>query len=347
MKPSKYSFPKVELHLHLDGSIPPATMFDLAQKEDIPLPARDLEGFRKWLKKTADCESVNQYLERFELPLQLLQSRENLMCAAEALIADLASQGYGYAEIRFAPQLHTRCGMSQRDAVEAVLAGRASALLQFPDIRIGILLCAMSIGPETRNMDENLETVRLTKEFLGSGVVGCDLAGAEGIVPLRNFHPVFDLARELNVPFTCHAGDSQGPDTVRDALDFGALRIGHGHHIYDAPELWKRAVDSNVTFEICPTSNIQCKTQPSYEAHPAKKLFDAGIRVTISTDNCTLAAVSLDEEYDHCINEMGFSYSDLIRMNLYAAEASFQPEDDRRELSDRLLNALLACLSEE
>ena len=144
-------------------------------------------------------------------------------------------------------------------------------------------------------MQENLQTVRLTRQYLGSGVVGLDLAGAEGIVPLENFHPIFDLARELSLPFTCHAGDSQGPETVRAALDFGAKRIGHGHHIYDDPTLWPRAIRQGVTLEICPTSNIQCKTQPSYALHPAKRLLDAGLRVTISTDNMTLAAVTLEE----------------------------------------------------
>ena len=332
----RYPFPKAELHLHLDGSIPPETMWELAKKEHAELPTATLEEFRTWLKVTSDCSSVNEYLERFELPLQLLQKKENLSLVTESLIDVLARQGYGLAEIRFAPQLHLRSGLTQRDAVEAVLAGQEAGLKKHPSLKTGILLCAMSIGQETLNMAENLETVRLTKEFLGKGVVGCDLAGAEGIVPLRSFHPVFDLARELNVPFTCHAGDSQGPDTIKDALDFGTKRIGHGHHLYDAPALWQRVRDSGVTLEICPTSNIQCKTQPSYALHPAKKLFDAGIRVTISTDNMVLAAVTLEDEYDHCVREMGFSRADLIRMNLYAAEASFLPEAEKARLMDRL-----------
>ena len=332
----RYPFPKAELHLHLDGSIPPETMWELAKKEHAELPTATLEEFRTWLKVTSDCSSVNEYLERFELPLQLLQKKENLSLVTESLIDVLAGQGYGLAEIRFAPQLHLRNGLTQRDAVEAVLAGQEAELKKHPSLKTGILLCAMSIGQETLNMAENLETVRLTKEFLGKGVVGCDLAGAEGIVPLRSFHPVFDLARELNVPFTCHAGDSQGSDTIKDALDFGTKRIGHGHHLYDAPELWQQVRDSGVTLEICPTSNIQCKTQPSYALHPAKKLFDAGIRVTISTDNMVLAAVTLEDEYDHCAREMGFSRADLIRMNLYAAEASFLPEAEKAGLMDRL-----------
>lgn len=98
---------------------------------------------------------------------------------------------------------------------------------------------------------------------------------------------------------------------MRDALDFGAKRIGHGHHIFDDPTLWQRAIQNGVTLEICPTSNIQCKTQPSYAQHPAKKLLDAGLRVCISTDNMTLAAVTLEDEYRHCVADMGFAPDDL------------------------------------
>ena len=331
-----YTIPKIELHLHLDGAIPPETMWALAKEKNVPLPAQTQEKFSEYLVRSADCRDVNEYLKRFELPLLLLQDAESLTRVTRELIGVLAGQGHIYDEIRFAPQLHCREDLTQRDAVEAVLKGRAQALAEHPEIKNGILLCAMSVGPETVNMAENLETVRLCREYLGKGVVGLDLAGAEGIVPLRNFHPVFDLARELGVPYTCHAGDSQGPDTVKDALGFGARRIGHGHHVYDAPELWPRLLKDGVTLEICPTSNIQCRTQPSYSEHPAKKLFEAGIGVTISTDNMTLAATDLDKEYTHCVDEMGFSEKDLVRMNICAAEAAFLSEAERAELIETL-----------
>ncbi len=331
-----FSIPKIELHLHLDGAIPAATMWRLAAKEGVQLPCQTLSEWENYIKVTAECRNVNEYLARFEHPLQILQNKENLAFVTEELIGILAKQGHVYTEIRFAPQLHTRAALTQRDAIDAVLQGREAALKAHPEIDVGILLCAMSIGPETLNMEQNLETVRLTKAYLGKGVVGLDLAGAEGIVPLSNFHPIFDLAKELGVPFTCHAGDSQGPDTVRAALDFGSKRIGHGHHIYDDPSLWQRAIDNHVTLEICPTSNIQCRTQPSFEAHPAKKLFDAGVRVCISTDNMSLANTDLDIEYEHCVREMGFTEEDLVQMNIYAAEAAFMDEKTREKVLAKL-----------
>lgn len=328
--------PKIELHLHLDGAIPPQTMWALALQEHVPMPAACFSDFRQYLIESADCRDVNSYLARFELPLQLLQRKENLVRVTRELIGILAEQGHIYDEIRFAPQLHCRAGMTQRAAVEAVLEGQRQAQTEYPQLKTGILLCAMSIGPETANQNENLETVRLCREYLGQGVVGLDLAGAEGIVPLKNFHPVFDLAQELGLPCTCHAGDSVGADSVKDALDFGMRRIGHGHHVYDAPELWQELKERKVTLEICPTSNIQCCTQPSYAAHPAKKLFDAGVRVTISTDNMTLAVTTLEQEYAHCVQEMGFSERDLVQMNLYAAGAAFLPEEERDGLRAKL-----------
>ena len=328
--------PKIELHLHLDGAVPPETMWQMAQEKHAALPVDTLDAFYAWLVKTADCRDVNTYLARFELPLQLMQTEESIVRVTRDVLSVLARQGHIYDEVRFAPQLHKRAGLTQRQAVEAVLEGRRQALAEHPDYDAGILLCAMCIGPETVNMEENLETVRLAKDFLGQGVVGADLAGAEGIVPLRNFRPIFDLARELHVPATCHAGDSQGPDTVRDALSFGVTRIGHGHHIFDDPSLWDEAISRGVTLEICPTSNIQCKTQPSYALHPAKKLLDAGLRVCISTDNMTLAAVTLEDEYRHCIADMGFTPDDLQTMAHFALDAAFLPEQEKRALAGKI-----------
>ncbi len=338
MEPS--ALPMIELHLHLDGAIPPETMWALAKEKGITLPAETLDEFRAWLVETSDCADVNTYLARFELPLQLMQEKEDIVRVTKDVLTTLCRQGHLYDEIRFAPQLHKRNGLSQRQAIEAVLEGRRQALAENPGYGAGILLCAMCIGPETVNMEENLETVRLAKEFLNRGVVGADLAGAEGIVPLANFRPVFDLANELGVPATCHAGDSQGPDTVRDALSFGVTRIGHGHHIAGDPALVQEAIRRGVTLEVCPTSNIQCHTQPSYAEHPAKRLLDAGVRLTISTDNMTLAAVNLQDEYRHCLQDMGFTAEDLKKTILYAAEAVFLPEDEKAALMERVKNRL-------
>lgn len=334
----KYNLPKIDLHLHLDGSILPQTAWELVQEQGIAVPAKDLESFIPLIMVPKNCKDVNECLERFEIPVQILQDQASLKRVTEELIGWLAKEGVAYAEIRFAPQLHMKKGLTQRDAIDAVLAGREAGLQSHSQIGIGIILCAMSIGWETVNMEENLETVRLTRDYLGEGVVALDLAGAEGIVPLSNFAPIFHLARKLELPFTCHAGDSQGPETVEDAMNFGAKRLGHGHHIYEDAALCQRAIKEGVTFEICPTSNVCCQSTLGYSQHYVKKMYDLGMRVTINTDNMTLFDLTLDKEYDHCINDMGFTKEDIIQMLLYAAEASFQGVEEKEALKKRILD---------
>jgi len=325
-------FPKLDLHLHLDGSVPPETLFQLAKEQGVPVPGETLAGYLEYIRRCAQCGSVNEYLKMFDLPVAVMQDGNSLTRVTRELICLLYRQNLAYAEIRFAPQLHTRKGLSQAGAVEAVLAGREQGLKECPGFNVGILCCMMCIGPETANWKENAETVEVTRTYLDRGVVGLDLAGAEGIVPLKNFAPLFQRAAELGIPCTCHAGDSQGPDTVRDAMDFGARRIGHGHHIYDDPELVQRAIREGITIEVCPTSNIQCMTQPSYGQHPAKKLLDMGLNVTINTDNMTFAGVDLEAEYDHCLRDMGFTPEDLVKMSENSIRAAFLSEEKRLAL---------------
>ena len=331
-----YDFPKLDLHLHLDGSFRLETLWDLAQKQKVKLPGDTIEEYQKFLFDCSNAENVNQYLKMFDDPLKVMQDRDSLILITKELIEDLAKQGLAYAEIRFAPQLHTAKGMSMEEAVEAVLEGRKQGMKANPSIKIGIITCMMSVGDDQVNYKENDQTIDVCKKYLGKGVVALDLAGAEGIVPLSNFGPLFARARALDLPIICHAGDSQGPDTVRDAIDFQVTRIGHGHHVYDDPELTRELIKKGIALEICPTSNIQCKTQPSYPKHPAKNLLDQGAKVTINTDNMTLARVTLDDEYDHCLNEMGFDYNDLIQVNINSVEASFMPEEDKKAIIKKL-----------
>lgn len=329
---NKYDFPKVDLHLHLDGSFRIETMYELANERNVKLPGETLEGYREWMNIHADAKDVNDYLKMFDPPTQVLQDKESLIRLTKELIDDIAKDGLRYAEIRFAPQLHAHKDLTQADATEAVLEGKRLGEEANPSIKIGIITCMMSFGQETLNWKENEETVEVCAAYKDKGVVALDLAGAEGIVPLKNFAPLFDKAKTYGLNIISHAGDSQGPDTVKDALDFGVTRIGHGHHIYDDKQLCIRAANNHVALEICPTSNIQCKTQPSFKEHPAKELLEMGIPVTINTDNMVMARTTVNEEYDHCLNEMGFEYKDLIRMNINSFECSFAPQEYKEEM---------------
>lgn len=331
-----FSFPKIDLHLHLDGAMPPALSYELAKEQGVSLPVKDFEEFKKYVIIADDNRSVNEFLKRFDLPTALLQDTDALERTAFGVVQHLASQGLGYAEIRFAPQLHTQKALTQEQAVVAVLKGVKQATEEFATIKIGVILCCMVFGQEHLNREANLQTVALTGKYKDSGVVAMDLAGAEGLTPLSTFGYLFEEGKKLGVNFTCHAGDSQGPETVKDALAFGTKRIGHGHHIYDDLPLAKQAAKDAVGLEICLTSNIQCCAQPSFEAHPAKKLMDMGLLVTLNTDNPTISNTYLDKEYQIAMERCGFSYNDIIQANINSVKISFMPEQDKLAYIDTL-----------
>lgn len=336
----KYTFPKVDLHLHLDGSFRPETVWELAMKQNVTMPADTLEGYKAWTDKCVNSGSVNEYLEAFAAPLQVMQDKESLSRFTYELIEDIAKQGLAYAEIRFAPQLHTDKGMSQREAIEAVIDGRNRGMADYPSIKIGIICCIMCVGKEEVNREANIETAKIVHEYLDKGVVCMDLAGAEGFQPVYEFEPIFKIARDLGTPVICHAGDSQDWTACDEAIRMGARRLGHGHHIYENPQLCRYAAEHEIPLEICPTSNVQCQTRKSYELHPAWNLFQMGIPVTINTDNMTMSKVTLDDEYDHCLEQMGFEYEDLILMNINSIRYSFAPEDYKQEVIAKLEKCL-------
>lgn len=339
---TNFDFPKVDLHLHLDGSFRVETMYSLAKERNINLPGETLEGYREWMNLHADAKDVNDYLQMFDPPTQVLQDKEALIRVTKELIEDISKDGVRYAEIRFAPQLHTHKSLSQEDATLAILEGKRIGELENPNIKIGIIACMMCIGKEDINWKENEETVEVANKYKDKGVVAIDLAGAEGIVPLKNFSPLFTKAKQYGLNIISHAGDSQGSDTVKDAIDFGVSRIGHGHHIYDDLALCEVAKQKQIALEICPTSNIQCKTQKSFESHPAKKLLDFGIPVTINTDNMVMARTNINQELEHCLNDMGFTYKDLIQMNINSFKHSFADEKYKEEMINILKEKMLS-----
>ncbi len=334
---NKYPFPKIDLHLHLDGSFRTKTMYELGQERGIVFPGESLEGYEDYMIEHANAESVNDYLQMFDWPSAVLQDRDSLIRITKELVEDLAKEGARYAEIRFAPQLHTNKGLTQYDAAEAVLEGRRQGMEENPSVHVNIIVCMMCIGTEKVNWEANEITVDVANAYKDKGIVAVDLAGAEGIVPLANFAPLFEKAKGYGLNIISHAGDSQDWKTVEDAVRvFGVSRVGHGHHVYENPELVRYVAKKKIALEICPTSNIQCKTRPSFPLHPAKNLLEMGVPVTINTDNMVMARTDLNKEYDHCLEEMGFEYKDLILMNINSAKAAFMDEELRKSIIEEL-----------
>ena len=310
----------IELHLHLDGSLRPETVWELAKEQNIKLPANTVDEVRDQMQVPEDCRTLEEYLTRFDLPLLVLQTREALERAAFELTEDLAKEGVTYAEIRFAPQLSIKGGMTQEQAVEAAIEGVKRGMEQYPSIRVGLILCCMR-GED--NEEWNLQTVEAAKKYLGDVVCAVDIAGAESLYPTERFAPVFEKVREYGLPSTIHAGEAAGPESMKTALAFGAKRIGHGVAAVEDPELVRRLIEEQITLEVCVTSNYQTKVVPSIEAHPIRRLFNAGVRVTVNSDNRTVSNTNVRKELDILRNIFGFKEQEIEKMEEYAWEARF------------------------
>ena len=287
--PADFSqYPLADLHLHLDGSVSIASARQLAALQNIEIPTGN-ESLGKLLTVSPDCRNLNEYLEKFAFPGTLLQTREALTISVRNLLNELKVCGLGYAEVRFAPQKHTYKGLSQQEVVEAVIAGWEDS-----PVAGGMLLCCMR---DKGNEAENEETIELAHAYLGRGVLGADLAGAEGLFPTRDFEFLFRKAARLGVPFTIHAGEADGPASVRKALDFGARRIGHGVRSIEDPQLVKELADNAIVLELCPTSNMQTCVFDKIEDYPLRELMEAGVKVTLNTDNMSVSGTTLPQEF--------------------------------------------------
>ena len=317
----------IDLHLHLDGSLSLESVRDLAKMQNISVESDD-EKLLKMLQVGPDCKDLNEYLEKFAFPGSLLQKPEAITRSVENLRKELKDQGLLYAEIRFAPQLHLLKGLTQRQVVEAAVEG-----LEADGVKAELILCCMR---GDRNHEENLETVRLTAEFLGKGVCATDLAGAEALFPNPGFEDLFALARELKVPYTIHSGEALGPESVYQALAFGTKRLGHGVRSVEDPALLKRLAEEHVTLELCPTSNLNTNIFASIEEYPLAALMNEGVRVTINTDNTMVSGVTLQSEWEKVVRTFGLTDDQILTLQKNAAEAIFAAPEVKRWLLEQV-----------
>ncbi len=321
----------IDLHIHLDGSLPPGLLLELAELEGVALPAATEEELRPFLTVPPDCRSLGEFLERFALPVSCMQSIRTLSRAAWGLAEELAEQGLLYAEIRFAPQLHLEKGLTQEQVVKAVIDGMEKGS-RGKAIRTGLLLCCMR-GAD--NGAENEETIRLAAAFLGRGVSGIDLAGAEALYPTRDFADLFSLAGRLQVPITIHAGEADGPESVRAALSGGAKRLGHGIRAMEDPALLEKIKEEKITLEVCVTSNLQTRAVPPGAVHPILSLLRQGVRVTVNTDDMTVCGTTLARELA-LLNEMGMTREEERQLFENALDAAFVTEEERALLRQKM-----------
>ncbi len=341
--------PKVLLHDHLDGGLRPQTVIDLAGDVGYSeLPTKNPDDLARWFTRGADRGSLEAYLEGFEHTIAVMQTTEALTRAAAECAEDLADDGVVYAEVRFAPELHTQMGLSLDEIVEAVLDGFRTGS-QRRDIVIGTLVTAMRTAARSHAIAE------LAVRWRDAGVVGFDIAGAEAGYPPTRHLDAFHLVQRENSHITIHAGESFGLRSIWEAVQFcGAERLGHGVRIVDdidtttdPPRLGKLAAfirDRRIPLEMCPTSNVHTRAAPSLAEHPLDLLRRLRFRVTVNTDNRLMSGVTLSSELAAVSGAFDFGINELRWLTINAMKSAFWPFDERLALIDDVIKPGYAAL---
>lgn len=319
--------PLIDLHCHLDGSITVPIAKELARIQDIKLPTNDDKKLMDLLSIPNDCESLNQFLECFALPCSLMQTRKGITECIRLVQDNIMSHGVVYLELRFAPQKHCDNGLTQRDVIYAALDG-----LKKSKLHTNLILCMMR-GNDEATRKANMETVELAKELLveDGGVVAIDIAGAEALFKTKDFKEEFELAKKLNIPFTIHAGEADGPDSVECALNYGAKRIGHGVRSWQDKKLVDRIIKDEIVLELCPNSNRQTCSVPDMSKYPFRSMYEKGVKTTVNTDDMAICRTTLPDEFAYLENLYKFSREDfkqMLRNSVFRAFTSKKVKDE-------------------
>lgn len=304
--------PKVELHCHLDGSVPIDTLKKFASEMGIDSNEID--------KVIAPAKSLDlkDYLESFNIILPLLQTTKNLTEATYQTIKNISADNVRYIELRFAPLLHTQQGLNVKEVFEAVILGVEAATQEFPII-VNLLVCAMRNHSE----DNNLSLVDQVKDVNNKYIVGFDFAGNEEVDANKHISDVIQSVKEAKLHITLHSGECNCPHNVLDAVLLGAERIGHGVAIRNDKEIMQLCREKKILLELAPTSNIQTNAISSWGDYPLRLFMQNSIDCCINTDNRTVSNTSLSNEYYLLAEKCDLTYEEMMELNLNAIAHAF------------------------
>lgn len=313
---------KIELHCHLDGSLNLAFVDEMLRAQGMQYEREELQ---KRLEAPAECGSLTEYLERFDLPLLCLQTKEGLVRAAYELVRDVSAEGVKYIEVRFAPMLSTNRGLTCEEVIACVVEGLKKGEKEF-----GVFAQAIVCAMRHHSLEQNMAMLYHARKFVGKGVCALDLAGDESAFPTRQFRELFAKAREWEIPFTIHSGECGSVENVREALELGAKRLGHGIALEKSAELRKMCQEKQIGIEMCPTSNLQTKAVKDLKQYPLQQFLDEGLLVSIHTDNRTVSGTTLQKEQSYFGEEV------IRQCTLNAIETAFTTEEIKNELRGHL-----------
>ncbi|HQX62602.1 MAG TPA: adenosine deaminase [Thermomicrobiales bacterium] len=321
--------PKPELHVHLEGSVRPETLLDLGRRHGVVYPFDDTNGARDWYR----FRDFPHFIEVFMAVCDSLQTSEDYERVTWELAETARAENIPYLEVTISPTSPLK--PRTKAMPDLVLAGcRAGARQGWDDfgVRIQFIVDAVRV----RAPDEVTAIAEWCVANLGDGLVGIGLGGTEIGYPAAPHAAAIEFARRNGARVSLHAGETVGPESVWDALESGAERIGHGVTSIHDPELVRRLAANRVVLEVSPTSNIRLGVASSYATHPIRALHDAGVPVTVNTDDPPMFDATMTGEYVALAEEAGFDIDELSAMARRAAEAAFLPDSERAELVARI-----------
>lgn len=319
---------RVELHCHLDGSLSVDFVDVMLREQGIIIERTELE---EKLKVKPNCTSLTEYLEKFDLPLLCLQTKDGLERAAHELIRDVANDDVAYIEVRFAPMLSTNNGLTCEEVIESVIRGLKSAETEF-GVYASAIVCAM----RHHSLEQNMEMLRAAKKFVGKGVCAFDLAGDESAFPTSLFRELFLQAKEWQIPFTIHSGECGSVDNIREAIALGAKRLGHGIALEKSSELRQLCKEKGIGIEMCPTSNLQTKAVEDFNSYPLKQFLEEGLLVSVHTDNRTVSGTTMEQEEKLVKECLQISEEMWLQCTRNAIKTAFASEEIKEELMRRI-----------
>lgn len=322
------ALPKTDLHCHLDGSMRLKTILELAQQQQVKLPADTEEGLAQAIHMGQMCKNLEEYLVAFDVTLSVLQTEESLYRAAYELAVDCAAENVRYLEVRYSPALHQKRGLKMTTVIDAVLEGLRVAKRE-TGIKCGVIVC----GIRHMNPQTSMRLAELSVAYKNRGVIGFDLAGAEVNFPAKDHKDAFLLILKNNVNCTAHAGEAYGPESIGQAIHYlGAHRIGHGTRLREDGDLLNYVNDHRIPLEVCLSSNVQTGAVQDLPSHPLRFYFDYGLRVTINTDNRLITDTTVTKELWLAHHHLGLSLEDLTTIIVSGFKSAFLPFREKQDV---------------
>jgi adenosine deaminase len=313
--------PKTELHCHLDGSVRPKTVLDLAAEQNVPLPTNNLARLTRLMQAGKRTRNLGDYLKIFDITLSVMQQKEALYRISYELVEDCADESVRHLEVRYSPILHRKRRLTFEDIVDPVIAGLRDAGAKW-GISTGVIICGIrSMSPKV-----SIELAELAVAYKGRGVLAFDLAGQEKDYPAKAHREAFDIIHKNNVNSTVHAGEAFGPASIAQALHYcGAHRIGHGTRLVEDDDLMRYVRDHRIPLEMCLSSNVQTRVAKTAAAHPFGQYFRQGLRVTLNTDNRLMSATTVSQEIALAAKAFRLSPYEIKRIIINGFKSAFMP----------------------